>query len=77
MMIRLIEVVLVVLFGFIVISDIDIKGSLRLPSKQSLEKKAVVPERKIPVYIEIGENNFVTINFDHFPFRFNRNVFIH
>ena len=61
MIIRLIDVVLIVLFGFIVISDIVVKGSLRLPSKQSLENKAVVAERKIPVYIEIDENRGFTV----------------
>ena len=56
MIIRLIDVVLIVLFGFIVISDIDIKGSLPLPSKQSETIRPTLPKRKIPIYVEINED---------------------
>lgn len=54
MIIRLIDIVLIVLFGFIVISDIDIKGNLPLPSPG---KKEAVTVQKIPVTVEIDEKD--------------------
>jgi biopolymer transport protein ExbD len=54
MIVRLIDVVLNILFGFIIISDIDIKGALSLPAKKTkhvvvqMEKKP-----KTPVFVEI------------------------
>jgi biopolymer transport protein ExbD len=57
MIIRLIDIVLIILFGFIAISDIDIKAAISLPSKKT--RKLIVAEKKqkIPVYIEIDQND--------------------
>ena len=51
MIIRLIDIVLIVLFGFITISDIDIKAALSLPSKKP--KSAAPIEKKEKVFLEV------------------------
>ena len=57
MIIRLIDIVLIVLFGFIVISDIDIKGAIPLPRQG--EAANLPPQRKVAVYVEIdGDGRF-------------------
>lgn len=57
MIIRLIDIVLIVLFGFIAISDIDIKGALSLPAKNIKKVTQVEKKPKIPVYVEIDQND--------------------
>ena len=56
MIIRLIDIVLIVLFGFITISDIDIKAGLSLPAKKKKKVTMMVEKRpKIPVYVEVDK----------------------
>ena len=57
MIIRLIDIVLIVLFGFITISDIDIKGALSLPSKKAKVTQSSPKKPKVFVEVEIDEND--------------------
>ena len=50
MIVRLIDIVLIVLFGFITISDINIKATLQLPANTKIIDR---PNRVPPVKIEI------------------------
>lgn len=56
MIIRLIDIVLIILFGFITISDIDIKGAISLPAKKAEKSKPVERKEKIFIEIEIDVN---------------------
>lgn len=57
MIIRLIDIVLIVLFGFITISDIDIKGALSLPSKKAKAAQSPQKKQKVFIEVEIDEND--------------------
>ena len=57
MIIRLVDIVLILLFGFIVISDIDIKGSLSLPSKRKESVEQVAKRKRVIVFVEITPGN--------------------
>ena len=57
MIIRLIDIVLIVLFGFITISDIDIKGALSLPSKKAKATQSLQKKPKVFIEVEIDEND--------------------
>lgn len=57
MIIRLIDIVLLCLFGFMVIADVDIKGSLSLPSKSATPHPQVEIKRKVFIEIEIDQND--------------------
>lgn len=61
MIIRLIDIVLIVLFGFITISDIDIKGALSLPSKKVKATQSSPKKPKVFVEVEIDENDMFYI----------------
>lgn len=62
MIIRLIDIVLIVLFGFITISDIDIKGALSLPAKNA---KPLTPPKdkrtKVIFLVEIDDSDALWI----------------
>jgi len=61
MIIRLIDIVLIVLFGFITISDIDIKAALSLPAKKSKKLSQVEKKPKVAFFVEIDKNEIFLI----------------
>jgi len=61
MIVRLIDICLIVLFGFISISDIDIKGALSLPSKKTKKIRPQDTREKVVVTIDIQEDNIFLV----------------
>lgn len=57
MIVRLIDICLIVLFGFITISDIDIKGALSLPSKKAKKIRPQDKREKVILTLEVHNNN--------------------
>lgn len=57
MIVRLIDICLIVLFGFLSISDIDIKGVLSLPAKKAKKIRPQDRREKVILTLEVHNNN--------------------
>lgn len=63
LIIRLIDVAMIILFGFIAISDIKVRAQIKLPS-QDEEQQPEPGQRPVLLFVEIGLDKIVRITQD-------------
>jgi biopolymer transport protein ExbD len=60
LLIRLIDVAMIILFGFIAISDIKVRAQIKLPSDK-IEQESTEQAEPALIFVRIGLNNLVTV----------------
>ncbi len=53
LIIRLIDIAMIILFGFIAISDIKVRAQIKLPSEQKEENEQVEPKEPVLMFVKI------------------------
>jgi biopolymer transport protein ExbD len=62
LLIRLIDVAMIILFGFIAISDIKVRAQIKLPSDQKTEEDRRDEQEPVLMFVRIGLDNQVEIS---------------
>ena len=64
-LIRLIDVAMIILFGFIAISDIKVRAQIKLPSEKNDQEEQVEREDPVLIFVRIGLGDRVELTDDH------------
>jgi len=64
LLVRLIDVVLIILFGFIAISDIKVKRQINLPGSTDNEEQQTEEDQTILFWIDIDSSGFFQLEIE-------------